>query len=218
MNTVFAMSEKGWTLSLIGQVEMAEDILLRAWSLHEYATFDCQVNLANHLTQLYLDQKQYEQALHWSNVGENLLNNSPLEGRYYIRDRITNEYYKAKVEYEMRNYDRAKLGYQQILKKAEDINWQRAVYYIQGEVANIEIKEGNLSEAEKILKAGLIVVERNKDKREVAVYQSSFAELEKIRGDFSEAYQWATKALEGFNRLGMRREAEKMNSLLNSLK
>jgi len=216
-NAVFAMSQKGWTLSLIGPLEMAEEILLRAWSLHEYATFDCQADLANHLAQIYLYQKEYEQAVHWLNVEENLLNNSPLEGRYYTRDRITNEYYKAKVEYEIGNYEMAKLAYKQILKKAEDINWQRAVYYIQGEVANIEIKEGNLNEAEKILKTGLIVVERNKDKREVAVYQGSFAELEKIRGNSLEARQWATKALEGFNRLGMRREAEQMNLLLNSL-
>lgn len=214
---VFAMSEKGWTLSLIGQLETAEKFLLRAWSLHEYAIFDCQADLANHLAHFYLEKKQYEQALHWLNVEENLLNNSPLEGRYYTRHRIANEYYRARFEYETGKYNTAKLIYKTILKKAEDIDWQRAVYHIQGKVAIIEMKEGNLNESENILKRGLIVLERNKDKREVYVYQSSFAHLEQIRGNYIEARKWATKAFEGFNSLEMRREAEEMNSLLYSL-
>jgi len=45
-----------------------------------------------------------------------------------------------------------------------------------------------------------------------------FCLLEEARGNFEKACEWATKALDGFNRLGVALEAEEMCSFLNSLK
>ncbi|MCU0516290.1 MAG: NB-ARC domain-containing protein [Oscillatoria sp. Prado101] len=215
--TVWAMSEKSWKLILMGQLEKAEYLLLQAWDMREHASFYMQSHFADYLAQLYISKKQYEKAHHWLDEEETLIKSSELENTFRIRNVITIQYYRAKIHHKTCAYDRAKSLYQQVEKQAREIGWQRAVYYAQGELADIEIAQGNFDEAEKLLNTGLPVAKRNKEKRCIADYQASFARLEKARGNSPEAREWATNALVGFNSLGMTPAAEEMRQLLDSL-
>ena len=84
-------------------------------------------------------------------------------------------------------------------------------------LADIAIQQNNLGEAEKLLTTGLSVAEHNKNQRRVARYQRSFASLEKARGNYQKAYEWAAQAIRGFQRLGMKVDAEKLRFFLNDL-
>ncbi|WP_017720782.1 NB-ARC domain-containing protein [Kamptonema formosum] len=216
--TVWAMAEQSWKLILMGQLEKAEYLLSQAWNMREHASFYLKSHFADYFAQLYISKKQYEQARYWLEEEEILLASSDLENSSRIRNAITVQYYRAEIHHKTCDYDRAKSLYQQVEKQGREINWQRAVYYAQGELAEIEIAQGNFDEAEKLLNTGLPVVERNKEKRRIAYYQASYARLEKARGNSPEAREWANNALKGFNSLGMLRDAEEMRQLIDSLK
>jgi len=112
----------------------------------------------------------------------------------------------------------AKILYHKIFEEAQKIKFKRGIIAAQQGLADIAIVHNDLDEAEKLLNTGLPVGERTKHKKRTACYQRLFCLLEEARGNFEKACECATKALDGFNRLGMTREAEEMCSLLNSLK
>ncbi|BAY45061.1 hypothetical protein SAMD00079811_26630 [Scytonema sp. HK-05] len=214
----YAMSRKGWTLTLMGQqqnLEAAEHIFNEAWNRREYADFSVQDYLAKSFAALRIRQGLYEDAHNWLNIKEDLLRNAHLEEKDLIRYSSTIAYYTAEIQYLKGHYDQAKTLYQQVKTQAEEIGWQRRASYAQNRLANIAIKQAELDEAEKLLNMGLAVAERNKDKRLTADYQRCFASLEKARGNLEKSYEWAKKAIDGFQRLGMIQQAAETRSMLD---
>ncbi|HYX16797.1 MAG TPA: trypsin-like peptidase domain-containing protein [Nostoc sp.] len=214
----YAMSRKGWTLTLMGHqqnLEAAEPIFNEAWSKREYADLRVQDYLAKSFAALRIRQGLYEDARNWLNIKEDLLKNACLEEQEHIRYLSTIAFYRADIEYLEGNYDLAKTLYQQVKKQAEKIGWQRRASYAQNRLADIAIKQVELHEAEKLLNMGLPVAERNKDKRLTADYQRCFANLEKVKGNLEKSREWAKKAMDGFNRLGMTQQAAEMRSMFD---
>jgi len=218
---VYAMSEKAWTLLLIGgqkNLEIAHQILTKAWDIRDRADIVVQNNLSEYLAYICIENKKYEEAQIWLNVKEELLNKAALAQREYLPHWLMVRYYQAKIYYKIGDYDRAKIIYYKIFEESKKNEFQRGIIAALQGLADIAIVHNDLDEAEKLLNTGLPVAERTKHKKRTACYQRLFCLLEEARGNFEKACEWATKALDGFNRLGMTGEAEEMCSLLNSLK
>jgi tetratricopeptide (TPR) repeat protein len=220
---VYAMSEKAWTLLLMGgqkNLEIAYQILTKAWDIRDRADIVVQNNISEYLAYIGIENKKYEEAHIWLNVKEELLNKAALAQREYLPHWLIVRYYQAKIYYKIGDYDRAKIIYHKIFEESQKFEFQRGIIAALQGLADIAIVHNDLDEAEKLLNTGLpvAVAERTKHKQRTACYQRLFCILEEARGNFEKACEWATKAFDGFNRLGMRGEAEEMCSLLNSLK
>jgi LuxR family glucitol operon transcriptional activator len=214
----YAMSRKGWTLTLMDQqqnLEAAEKIFNEAWNRREYANFSVQDYLAKSIAALRIRQGLYEDARNWLNIKEDLLKNAHLDDKERIRYSSTIAFYRADIFYSEGDYEQSKTLYQQVKVQAEEIGWQRRAIYAQNKLADIAIKQNRLDEAEKLLKMGLDVAIRNKDKRLTADYQRCFAYLEKARGNVEKSQERAKEAMDGFSRLGMLQKAEEMRYVFN---
>ncbi|MEH2039476.1 hypothetical protein [Nostoc sp.] len=75
--------------------------------------------------------------------------------------------------------------------------------------------EGDRDEAQKLLIQGLTVAESSNNKRRLARYQRSLARWERRWGSVQKACQLSTQAINSFERLGMTRDAEEMQTLLD---
>ncbi|MEA5466365.1 tetratricopeptide repeat protein [Leptothoe sp. PORK10 BA2] len=217
---VYALSRQGWTLTLAGReknLEEANKILIQAWELRHHADLGIQDYLAKSLAALCIRQGRYTEAHHWLDMKEALVNQANFEDKDRIRYSTTVPYYRAEIYYLEGNYEAAKELYQQVRQQARDSDYQRRFNYAQNRLAEIAIKQDDLEEAEKLLQPSLDIANRNKDQRLVTSYQRSYAYLEKKRGNLGKAREWATEALNGFNRFGMTREEEEMRSLLSDL-
>ncbi|MCU0571347.1 MAG: hypothetical protein MUF49_32880 [Oculatellaceae cyanobacterium Prado106] len=104
-----------------------------------------------------------------------------------------------------------------VLEKGKVVGWQRFANYAQNFLADIAIVKGNLQDAERLLQSGLGEAKSNSEKRRIAHYQATYARLERAKGNFAQACEWADKALEGFKVEGMAWDAEDMRSLLEEL-
>ncbi len=223
---VYAMSKKGRILMLRGQEKQlleAEELFLQAWALREKADPKDLDYLTNHLAGLYIRLEQWEEAHRWLKIEQENLDKAELEENERLIHQIYLERERAEVYYAEGNYTLAESSCKIVEKTAKNINCQpsincqRSINYAQRLLADIAIQRGELDKAELFLNSGFQEVKVTKDKRRIAYYQRSFARLEKARGNSQKAREWAIKALDGFNSLGMLRDAEEMRQLLDSL-
>jgi LuxR family glucitol operon transcriptional activator len=213
-NAIRAMVDKGSTLTLMGQLEDATAQFQRAWEMHEYATPWVQIILAEKIANLYTYQKEYTQALQWFERAKDLLEHAvfyELENKRRWADLLISLGF---LYYKQRDYINAEQCYKDALVRALGIGWQRLTIIARIHLAYIAIAQNHLDEAETLLKTGLPVVDNNTDKRLTALYRQTFAQLYKEQGMVDEALLWAKKALDGFERLEMKEEAEEVRSLL----
>jgi LuxR family glucitol operon transcriptional activator len=214
---VEAMADRGWTLTLMGQpqsLQEASTVLQRAWELKNNQNPLCQLDIATSLVVLCIRQQQFPQAQRWLAEEKWLLEQVTLSEREQQRQHIHIGYYEAEICFRLKDYAQAKTLYQQVLAQAQVAGWQRAVVAIQNWLAEIALQQGDLEAAQQLLKQGLPVAERHQDKRSIAFHKRSLAWLEKRRGNLTQAKQWATEALEGFESLRMIPEAQETSDLL----
>jgi LuxR family glucitol operon transcriptional activator len=202
----------------------AEGELAKAWEMREYAELDIQAHLANHIAVHRITQRKYDEALEWLQQQEQLVNEANLEEKEHIRHQVCIAYYRAEIAYwkwkdnnEQADYDRAKELFQWVFDQGKAISWQRFTNYAQNWLSELFIIEGNLKQAEKLLKEGLFVAERNRERRRIGHYQASYARLEAKRNHYEEAREWGENALSIFDREGIKEDAEEIRSLLDSL-
>jgi LuxR family glucitol operon transcriptional activator len=84
---VRALSEKAWTLTLMGDDE-AQRELAKAWKIRDYVELDVQAHLANHIAVNRMTQKKYDKALQWLECQEKLVNEAELEEKEHIRHKV----------------------------------------------------------------------------------------------------------------------------------
>jgi DNA-binding Xre family transcriptional regulator/tetratricopeptide (TPR) repeat protein len=220
---VKAMREKGWTLTLMGSREnqrKADELFTRAWDLKHEIDLSIQASLASDIAVLRMTQEQYEQGLQWLDRAEAIFNNinpDSLEERDRLRIYISIAYYRAEINYLQESYDLAKPLFQEVVEQGKRIGWQRFANYAQNYLADIAVIEGDFAESERLLKTGLLIAESYKEKRRVALYQASYARLEKARGNLDKARKWAEIALQSFINEGIAKETAEMRLLLASL-
>ncbi|MUG92087.1 AAA family ATPase [Scytonema sp. UIC 10036] len=216
---VEVLYDKGWTLTLTRQPEYLEEasvLLQRAWELRNHQDITFQLELAARMVVLSIHQNDFDQAYDWMKIKENMLNHSDVEESERQRQKIQTLYYQAKIFFLKKDYVQAKKLYQEALKQAKDIGWQRAEIAIQNWLADLAIEEGNLEVAQQILEQGFPVAERNKDKHSIAFHQRSFAYLSQRQGNLKQARYWAQEAALRFESLKMIPEAREMRTFIQN--
>ncbi|MEH1814485.1 MAG: NB-ARC domain-containing protein [Nostoc sp.] len=196
-------------------LKKADKILQRAWILRDHADSCVQADLAESMAKLRIRQNNYTDARHWLMVEEKLVIEANLDEQQHIRYFIPVLYHRAEIFYSEGEYFLAKKLFQDVMKSAEKINWHRVINSAQNWLADIAIEQGDRNEAQKLLIKGLTVAEMTNNKRRLARYQRSFARWEKKWGSVEKAYQLSTQAINSFERLGMTRDAEEMQTLLD---
>lgn len=220
---VRALSERAWTLTLMGDDEAERDID-EAWKMREHAELDVQVHLANHIAVHRITQKKYDKALKWLQRQEQLVNEARFEEKEQIRYQVCIAYYRAEIAYRkwektenQEDYNLAKEQFQWAFDKGKEIGWQRFTNYAQNWLSEIFIIENNLRQAEKLLKEGLFVTERNRERRRIGHYLASYARLEAKRKNYEKARDYANKAISIFDKEGIREDAQEMRKLNSGL-
>ncbi|MGF1492079.1 MAG: NB-ARC domain-containing protein [Microcoleaceae cyanobacterium] len=213
-------AQKGRILILMGgseQLEKAEKLLLQVWELRSYAHFQTIDYITNHLAGLYIRLGQYQESHRWLDIEQERLDQENLSEDERISYQIYIDRERAEVYFWQQNYDQAKQLCHQVIERTESIHYLRSRNYAQRILADILIMEGDLEQAENLLKAGFDEVAANKDKRRIACYQASFAMLEMSRKNYSKATSWASKAHNNFIRLGMTWDAKRIKRFLKRL-
>jgi tetratricopeptide (TPR) repeat protein len=214
---VRAMLDIGFTITLMGRLEEADELLSRAWNLREHTTAVVQVNIAQEIADLRNNQRQFTEAFLWLDRANYLLQTTQIDEPERTRRKSTGLYYYSIACYRQQNYELAEMTLREMIECSQSIHWQRAAIYAQNLLADTAIALNQLDEAEDLLQTGLPVAERNKDKRRTASYKRSYAYLRQKQGNIDEARYYADAAYDGFERLGMQLEAEEMRTLLQQL-
>lgn len=210
-----------FTSLLIGEaalIEKAKKLLEKALDLHSHVGPVEHSYLAETYAEFYmLREKDYEYAEMWLQKAKESIKPELYSEEKWPRRTLQLRYQRGILAYEKGQYQKAKQIFEQVVELSQAISWQRAMIFAQNYLADIAIAEDNLAEAESLLKSGLTVVERNKDRRRTAFYQYSYARLCQKQGELTAARTWAEKALDNFSRLGMKPEIESLRQLLAEL-
>jgi LuxR family glucitol operon transcriptional activator len=95
--------------------------------------------------------------------------------------------------------------------------WQQVEVYSLNWLADVAlVGEGNLEEAERLLRTSMPIALASQDKRSIAFHKRTWAHLEKLRGNRAPLQRWAMEAKESFESLGMLAEAQEMQSWLEA--
>ncbi len=216
-----AMFDKGRTLTMMHQPQHQQEAMKlfeSAWQLYKSHNLhhQYQIDVGIYMAIIHIEQQHFEQASYWLSQVNSLLDQVSLPKIEHHRLQTTLLYYQAKICLSTQEYSKAKVFYESVLEKAQQINWQRVVTYSQIWLAEIAIQEGRLEEAANFLNQGMPVVENNKDKRCLALCKRSLALLEKAKGDWVQCRYWAAQAKEEFQNLGMLQEVAQMQALLRN--
>ena len=217
---VSVMLDRGWTLTLMGQekqLQAAGLLLNRAWKFCDRIPSHLQIDLAIHIAVVRLQQQQFDVSERWLTQAAERLGTTQLDPTRKTRFATHILYYQGEICYKIGDYDRAKQQFQQALKQAQSLQWQRATFLINHWLADIAIQQNNLDTAQQILQSGLQAAQDNHDQCRAAFCKRSFARLEKVQGNLNVAYNWATEAQADFLSLGMLPEAEETQALLQTL-
>ena len=205
------------TLTLMGRYEEAERFFKRAQRLHTYSQPQVEARLLGNTAHLYIFLNRFEEA---DSLLEQAMAISKRVQDVTLRTRLvlSIEYDSAAVLYWKGEIALSRVVFSQVMENATTFGWQWLANYAQNYLADIAIQEGNCQEAEHLLGPGLTMAERNNEKRRTASYKRSFAYLCQKQGKIGEAISWARKAREGYEHLGVKREVQKMEKLIQELK
>lgn len=219
-----AMVEQGFTMTQMGQVEEAEKMLKGAWKQKHLVSLGVQAALAENLVQWHIRTNDLVGAQRWLETADRLVQGLSESER--PRHKLTIKYYYGVMYIARGDRSRAGVYFKETLKGAREIDWQRCMIYVQEFLADIAKARGRYDEAEVLLKTGLEVAKRNKDRRRTAYYKRSLAYLVLQQGrrnkrdeqdTLNEVRNWAQQALDGFEHLGMQPEVGKLRRLLRRL-
>jgi len=203
------------TLTLIGRYDDAESLFRRGRKLFSYANLEVQTRLLINNAYLSIWLEHFEEAN--SLLDQARISASQLQESLGTRANINIDYDRAAMFYWMGDLASARTAFTRAMEQASDFGWQWLANYARNYLADIAINQGNYEEAELLLEPGLTMVERNKEKRCISNYKRSFAYLRQKQGKLDEALVWAQQAREGFEGLGVTREVQKMERLIQDL-
>ncbi|WP_197047507.1 NACHT domain-containing protein [Planktothrix serta] len=215
---VNTMSRRGRTLLLMGKPEQlrdAEKLLLKAWDLRQYASFEDLDYLLNHLAGLFNRLERYEDAHKWLDIEqENLYKNINLSEREKSKYQIYIDRERAELLFMQGKYNESKLLCEAVIKNTDGIeNGLRNANYARRILADIAINDNQLERAEELLQIVYEEVKANNDKRRIAYCKISLAKLEKAKNQLPKAVEYIQKALNNFEYLGMMRDYAQALSL-----
>lgn len=220
-NTILAMYDRAFTLLLIRlptQLDEADALLKRCWSLRDYASPAVQARVASLTASLCIRQGDYARAQRWLDQGERLLHEAApqLPALELARERTSFLYDLGESHLMTRAYAQAQSTFEDMLHQAQVSGWQRSVLYAQNWLAYTAILQGVPERAELFLQMGWAVANRIKEKRLNAFYKRTFAYYYRATGNYVEAQRWAEDAFDSFERLGMLPELREMEPMLGA--
>ncbi|WGV25454.1 tetratricopeptide repeat protein [Halotia branconii] len=214
------MVDRAWTLTSMGkhkQLEEADKLFTQAWELRHYQENLFMLTLARNTAVLRIQQRRLDEAQTWLTQARQLLQETQLDQQQRSRQLVQIKYYQGEIFFKDDKYEQARIIFQETLELAQAMNWTRAIFCTQNWLADVAIKQQRLDEAERLLIEGLRVAEANEDKSRIAFCQRSLSFLAKAKGNLIDAQNWANKALENFEKLGMLPEVEETINVLQSL-
>jgi tetratricopeptide (TPR) repeat protein len=212
--------DRAWTLTSMGkqkQLEEASELFTKAWELRHHQKPLFILSLAKDIGVLRIQQQRFDEAETWFTQAMELFEHIQLDEQQRLRQLTQIRYYQGEILFKNQKYEQALTIFQEALEHAQLLDWRRAIYCTQNWLAEIAIKQGHLNEAELLLTEGLRVAEANQDKSRTAFCQRSLSNLAKAKSHLPEARNWAIKALDNFEKLGMQPEAEETQILLQEL-
>lgn len=216
---VEVMCDRVVTLIRMGQaanLKEAASLLEEAWSLREYQTIVQQLELATNMVILHIHLAQLDQAQHWLEEEQKLLDNPTFCDKQRQEQQVHILYYQGQIYFKKGNYQQAWNILQQALQQAKLAGWQRATAAIQNWLADIALHLGDLNQTKELLELSYPMAQMHKDKRSIAYHQATYARLEKRLGNLVKAERFAKEAAEGFESLKMTTEAQDILSILRT--
>ncbi len=137
--------------------------------------------------------------------------------RSLSRAKIRIYLYTGEMYYREEDHVRARALFETAFSEAEKINWVRFMIKASERLAYLDLREGNLSDAERRLKEWELRAEMNKDRRRMAFFHRDFAELHLQKEEFDKATERATQAKDEFNMQSMKRRVLQMDELLKKI-
>lgn len=210
------LTSYAYTLTLISRFEEADEHFKRGYRLCSLSDSSAEARLLLNHGNLYVFMRRFEEADALFDQATTIVQQlpEPLHTRYMLNI----EYYRSGNYYWQENYKAARDGFSSVLHKAIAFGWHWFANYAQNYLADIAVLEGKFEEAERLLESGLIVAERNHEKRSTFSYWRSFANFYHKQGRFYEALDSARKAREGYVQLGIEQEIQKMDNLIKELR
>jgi len=204
-----------YTLILIGRYDEADELFIRGYKLCSQADAHTEARLLLNHGNVYTYMDRFEEAHRLFDRATDILEQVPEPLR--TRNMLSIGYHRSGNYYWEENYQAARSGFSSIREKATTFGWHRTANYAQNYLADIAILDGNFAEAEHLLESGLIIAERNHEKRRTYSYLSSYATLYSKQGRLREAIDYARKAREGYDLLGSKKNIKKMDELIQEL-
>jgi NB-ARC domain len=200
-----AMVEQGFTLTQIERVKEAGEMLKEAWRQKHFLSLRVQATLAENLVQWHMRINNFAGALHWLKEADRLVRNlSELEER--TRHTLTIQYYSGVMCIAKGDKQRAEVYFNETLKGAQEIGWQRCMIYVEQFLA--DIAKVPPDEPKDLPKAGMTIV----DKHRLHVTYSGHSLVRfalsrwKQNNKMNEVRDWAQQALNSFERLEVQPE------------
>lgn len=218
---VEALAEQSFTLVQLGRIDTARDLFTRAWGYHRRASSQAQLVLAENIVQWRIKINDFRKAHLWLKKADHILQVSQLQGVTYQRHLLMLQYFCGIISLERQDRTRAEACFRVVLAGTEALGWQRGTVYVWQFLADIARWRGEFVRAETLLKEGLAITERNKDRRRTAYYKRSLAYLLLQRDrhhNLDEAIYWAQQALDDFEHLSMLTEVNRLRHLLTHLR
>ena len=211
-----AIASKAITLTLMSRYEEAEKCFKEGQKYQPYAVPHVKVRLFMNNASLSIFLNRFDEACHLLDQAMEAVQQvpDPLHTRFIL----DLEYTYATLFYWRGEVIAAREALNSVMERANAFGWQALGNYAQNYLADMAINEGDYDKAERLLEPGLRMAERNNDKRRTARYKRSLAYLRQKQGRVDDALAWAREAHEGFSRLGVKDEIQKMDRLIQSLR
>jgi hypothetical protein len=218
---VHLMYDRAFTLTLTGpstQLEEAETLLQRCWSLRQFASPMLQARVAALMASLCIKRAEHAEAHHWLDIGEDLLHHSGLEPIELARERTSLLFDRGENWFMMGDYAQAQTVFQEMLEQGTISGWQRSILHAQNWLTYTALMQKNLTADQQHLWQGWLAVSRIKERRLSAYFQRTFAYYYREIGSPSEALTWAEAALDSLERLGMSPDIHMMQAFIGQLR
>jgi tetratricopeptide (TPR) repeat protein len=130
---------------------------------------------------------------------------------------VDNRQWLALCFYRMDNLDRAHALFEEALREAEKIHFQRAIVFCATYLAAAKLKRGEIHGTAELLAHAYSEANRYHDRRRIADIKRIDAHRHKLQHDYKTAYQALTEAIELYDRLAMKTDVAGARSELFEL-
>jgi Effector-associated domain 4/NB-ARC domain len=222
-----ALYHQSQTLAHINEVDPNGEAIALAHQSWNYSNkldpivyTDLRFEIALHIAALYIRQQQsspvnFSHAEEWLDLAKATIATGAPQAVAWYQSQIL--YYQAEIELRSGNNPKAKELYLQTYKLAQEIGFKRLSAYAKSRTAVITFQAQELEETFAMFQELLQIAEINQDRRSLSFARYYLALVERERGNRNAAKTWAQLAVESFERLLMKQEANNAIALLREV-